>query len=128
MLIGTSRLISLILLYLVRLQGILSSLRWISTFDELLFKGMFCLSLEVVELDFRILVSGSVKSGIVDILNSLSDSLRISSARLTLSVMSVFLPMQELSEARRSNDWNSWESLLASVSNIVSFGGVFEIS
>lgn len=47
----------------------------------------------------------------VDILKSLSESLRISSARLTLSVMSVFLPRQELSEARLSNDWYSWECL-----------------
>lgn len=39
--------------------------------------------------------------------NSLSESLRISSARLTLAAMSpFFLKMHELSDARRSNDWS----------------------
>jgi len=39
--------------------------------------------------------------------NSLSESLRISSARLTLAAVSpFFLKMHELSDARRSNDWS----------------------
>lgn len=39
--------------------------------------------------------------------NSLSESLRISSARLTLAAVSPFLlKTQELSDARRSNAWS----------------------